>query len=647
MGDLRRIYSDFRGWSARTPCPLGFAGKETANINTARGFLWPDGGYKIVRQVSTGTTGKAGGSWTHRTATGAQYPFYAFNTALYRETGSGATSIASGLTETFVPTVVPMAWPAGISVFLNGTNSQAQCLRTESGTLAAVAFDMTAPGGTFSAANGTGGSLANGTYYVRVTQIDDTGSVVAESSAMSSVTHVLAGANDEIVLDLTSTTFATRATKYRVYLSTTTDTLSAFYQTGSDTAKATTSFSILTSTQGQQLPQRGGIARTSVMPLTGARLGVAWNGRLFIANTNTGYLYWSERDAPNQWYSTNGIASQAQGQWNDPITGLAAAEDGVYVFTASSIHRVYGSLIYDSTSATIDVRTEQIDPTIGCVAHGSIVPVPGHGIFFMSSLGPCAILGGRVMRLAQEDIRDYILELDFTYSARWIGAYDPSLNLYCVAVGRKVNSSRTMDGQAVAGFNDRILRWSVETGTYSPPLALDTVHLSTRPIPASLGDTGDQLLLTAFGPHASALRLNFGKAFGDADGVVTSSDYDGKLASSSTTTSATYTRTAGSTDDLQGMTITLRYPSTDSNYPGIVVQRTISGNTYSGGNVVVSWAGALTVPSGTNWTVRLNGVHRAIEVARGAYLDDDPKALTRVDRITTLWHDVIGAEAAS
>lgn len=650
MGDLRRILYDWHGWSAMTPCPLGFLGRGSANVNTSKGFIWPDKGYKIVRQVATGTTSKAGASFTHMAADRTLYPGYYWNTAIYKDTGSGATSIASGLTETFVPTILHAAWPAGGTIFLNGTNSQAQFLRVAAGALASVAYDFAAPGGSFSGSDSaSGGSLSDGTYYFRITGIDDGGDETVESSATSTVTVVVngGGASQSITLDLTSTTYDSRTVKYRVYMSTTTDTLSAFYQTGADTAKATTSFLIQTTTQGQQLPQRGGIARTAVMPLTGARIGCIHQGRVFIANLTTGYVYWSERDAPNQWYSTNGISTQAPGQWSGTITGIAAGEDGVYVFTASSIHRIYGSLVYDSTSATIDVRVEALPGCIGCVSHGSIVNTPSDGIFFMSSFGPCALLGGRVMRLGQEHIRDYLAELDFAYSERWVGAYDPLWNQYVLAVGRKVNSSRAMDGQSVAGLNDRILRWSLDTQTYAPPMALDAVHLNLRTIPSSIGGTGAHLKLTAFGPHASALQLNFGYAGGDADGVVTSTDYDGKLASASTTTSATFTRTAGSTDDLQGMTIALRYPSGDSNYPGVVVQKTISGNTYSGGNVVVSWVGALTVPSGTNWTCRLNGWWHFLDCAYGIPLDDDPKALTRVDKVSFLLHDVIGAEAVS
>ena len=232
---------------------------------------------------------------------------------------------------------------------------------------------------------------------------------------------------------------------------------------------------------------------------------------------------------------------------------------------------------------------------------------------------------------------------DWTYGSRWTAAFDPVTRMYVLCVGRKVNTTRVMDGQSVAGFNDIAIRFSLETGKFQPLMLKDVVHLSVRHVPATVGTESDQDFLTGMGPHASADQFNFGYAGGDADGVVTSTDFNGKLAASSTTTSVTYSQTGISDNALVGQTVTLFYPPADTGFPGVTVQKEISSNSTSGSNLTINWVGALTVPTSTEWTVRIAGLYRIWDIR--ARLHPDPRVRTKISAVTIKCHDLVGSES--
>lgn len=622
-------------------------GRDSYNILYTDGYLKSDYGFKVVRQVTTGTASKAAGSWTHLHTDGTEFPFYYWNTAIYRETGSGATSIASSLTETFVPSVAHFGNPNGWSIFLNGTNGEAQVLRKET-NLAAVLYDLPVIGGSILLGNASasGGSLSDDTYDIRVTQLDDTGATTVESVSFDASSITLSGGGSAQTFDvqLASATYASRATKYRVYISTAGDVLTAFFQTGASTVKATTTLTITaTGTATLPLANRNGFERQATMPLTGARIVVNHQRRAVIASTASPVFYWSQKDATNHYYSTNGINSAKTGLTSSITAMIGNIQDTLIVWTKKGTYAVHGDFSYNTTSNTHDVRVEPIDPSIGCVGHGTVAEVPGWGVLFMSQYGPARLDGGRVDLLLQDDIKDLLDCLDWTYAPRWTAAFDPVTRMYVLCVGRKTNSTRAMDGQSVTGFNDIAIRFSTETGKFQPLMLKDVVHLSVRHVPDTVGTESEQDFLTGMGPHASADQFNFGYAGGDADGVVTSTDNNGKLAASSTTTSVTYGQAGISDNALVGQTVTLFYPTVDTGFPGVVVQKEISSNTTSGGSLTINWVGALTVPTSTEWTVRISGLLRQWDVR--SRLHPDPRVRSKVTAVTIKTHDIIGAES--
>lgn len=638
--------TDLRSWSAKPEPPAGMLGLGSMNWNTASGYPRRDRGYKRLRQIQSdppSAFNKGGGSWTHRDVDGTQYPFYWFNGAWYRETGSGATSLESGLGDYFCPSVGVCSAPGGVSVGVVGTNSKARGFRVEGGNLAIFAWEMAAPTGSLalSSAPTTGGSLSDGTYNVVLTQIDDTGARTVESGPVATLEVVLSGgtSTQRIILDLTGLTYATRATKFRVYLSVGGDSATAYFQTGADTAKATTTFTISSTTVGTAIPQRAGIYQKAEFAIDGVDSVVEWMGRIVYASSSSPYVGWSERSDVNHYYSTN-LTDQVEGEMLGPVTALGATADALYIFTADAVHMLTGDFGRDEDGfPMVNLRT--IDKAIGCVSRASVVPVPNVGLFFMSQHGPCVCAGGTVVRLLHDDVADLSDRLDYTYADRWTGAYDTRLRAYVCAVTRKTNTNWIPDGAANAGICDWLLRFNLDEGTLSPPQHVEVTHLSQRPAPSSPGTTSYKSVLTAAGPHGSILELHHSRA-GGITGDVSGSAYSAILATSPLAASCVIAGTGYG--NLEGASVLLRYPSTDTAYPNALLQRTIKSRSEAGGNTTLNWEGNVPVPTGTAYSVRVGGMRRHL-VLRALSLSEDPMLYTRHDHTTVVEVDEVGHEA--
>lgn len=635
-----------RGWSCLPVPPPGFLARAAVNFNTAEGYGRSDKGYRILRLIQSdppSDANKGGGCFTHRDTDATQYPFYFFNGDVYRETGSGVSSLGLSVGDYFCPAFINSI-AAGVSGLFFGDNTKAYGFRKET-NLAAFLWDMDKPGGTVALSSAsTGGDLSDGTHYVTLAQIDDTGARTVQSGPITTVSIVLSGgtSTQKISLDLTNggaggITFDSRATKYRVYYGTS-DSPDAFFQVGADTAKATTSFDITDSTAGTALPHRNNIEQVAKLPIAAVDSAVMYLNRLIYASSTSNQWGWSEVADLNHYYSTS-----TDNQIDGPIMALGATDDAIYIFTPESIYQATGDLGRNSDySVRLDVR--QIESGDGCVSRASVVPVPGIGMFFMSSRGyPSVIVGSTVVRLSEESFRDYRDLLDFDYINRWCGVYNPVLRTYEVLVTRKTNTNYVADGAGTAGIADTRIRWNIDEQTYSPPAQLEATYLRTRPHPSSPGNTSLKTIVTAIGPHGAILELEYSYAHG-VSGDVSGTDYDSKQPSSFAAEQATIPGTG--LGDLQGVGLAFKYVSDDTSYPDEEFQRTCWKSSESGGNTTLFWKGSLPTPSGDSPSIRVAGYIRAADWW-GAQLDPDPSVYTKVEHVTAVQSDVVGMEARS
>lgn len=614
-------------WTAKFPAKLGHCGRETVGWNSAPGdHLELDRGYSISRNLK-GTAAKAGGYFTHMHTDETINRWFYHNTNLYEDDGTSTpSSIASGLTESFRFADYNMNDPTGTSGFFNGTNSQAQIIRRSGADLVSAAHEIiqVADAGATGAATG---SIADDTYYVRVCVYDKGGTVAVFGEPSPVDTIVLnGGGNGQI--DIAEPANANgRGTGFR-YAIATTDSPSSYlmwadvdFTGGDDSVTLTT----LPATQtSQAFTDINNIYRQAHMPITGVDICTIWEGRLFIASSTQGKVAWSERSNPNHWYTDQVFDADGEGAFGGVIRGLSWVGGTIFVFTTDSIFVIYGDLRRDDdpndSLATFKIRVEDepFDAGIGCVSPQSIVKIGGK-VFFWSTQGPAVIAGGGVKLLLQDDIRPWISKhLDTDHLGRIVGAEDPDLHMMTWIVPRGTNASRPHDGASVAGICDYWIRWDLNHGHWCPPRQLDAVHITHR-TDAADGGTPAKTYLMATGPYGAFLRMNDAPSGGGATDAATSTDYDGKLASSSTTTSVTFTLAGVSNDAFDGFTVLLRNHNDDDVTGPRYIQKTVKNTSVSGSAVTVSWDGAITAPSGTERTVRIAGLRQAVHLPHSVH----------------------------
>jgi hypothetical protein len=628
------------GWSSQPIPPKGKWGRWARDIDTSSGRATPARGFDISRVVKTGLTSKPGYSAVHRHTDGLEYVWYSADTAYYPETGSDEpTALVTGLLAgVYNIRSANMAIPCGITAVVNGSNAEAKCLRVESGALNDVALDLAQPDGTWTATAVTsGGSLADGTYYVSICQLDKaTGFVALESEAASIKTVVLSGGggSGKITGAQAAWTPDARSTHWRFGVSQT-NSLIVLLQNGSDTVKATTSYDItdISGDTTAAFTTRNGFNQTAVMPLSGVNDIVEHQGRFFISSLSSNDIYYSERDT-QQWYSTNRVRVDGDGGWNSPVVGMAS----------TSFHRIFGSFKRDTTGTSptflAEVETEVVDRNIGCVSRGSITVVGGT-VYFMSTQGPAVVYNNAVALLGHADIVHEMKTWDWAYADRISAAEDPDNHYVCFAVPRLTNASRQVDGAANLGICDTIYRWDMHHSVWAPPLWLECTHLACRPNGAK-GARTQQTFLMAMGPHGRCKRLNYGWSGGGPDDV-SGTDYNGQTASSFAAESA---GGAWSSAPPVGATVEIFYPTTDTNNPGVMVRRTILTSSTS----QITWAGEVPTATGTEPTIRGCGWTARADVVvdlRDWIQLEDPASQLQLQSVDVHYLDLIGMESVS
>ena len=613
---------EFRAYTDKPLAPPGYVNRNTVNTLYSREFEEPNRGYTKFRQV-VATTDTYGQRASLIDSDGNERHYYIVGNTFYPETGSDSPSSLGSVTNpVWHWAIVKFGAPSWVNVNLNGTVSDAQFVRgtpyPNPTSLEIDDFSFSAPGTVTVTPSTSGGSLPDGQYIVRQTWIDDDGATTVETAPSgSSNTATISGGGGSGSLSVPEPGSApSRATKIRLYVSyhatTAVDAPNDFnleltYNKAAGTQTVTTIGNSTTSP-----PNRSGAYQTAEMPIADARVACEHLGRLFFASVTDNTIYWSERDAPNQFYATN-----FRSDFNGQIRGLASNNGQLYVLTDQSIYVVTGDFSRDSGGANatfaLMAQVHRIDHNIGCVSHATIVPIGGV-LFFMSTQGPAMIRGNSVQLLRAEDFASAVFgrsgdsALDWDYADRWSAAEDVENGLYCILVTRKVNSSRAMDGASTAGMPDTMLRWDYKHGVRMPDLRMgDMTHISSS-VNDTIGSLSRKMHLMAMGPHGYCLQLNTGWSGGGAATAATDTNNDGKLATAQTGTTATIEQAGLSADDLIGQTVTIFYPSTDTTYPGVVATKTIKDSTAtSGGEVTITWNGSLPSPSSTLCTFRVAG----------------------------------------
>jgi len=641
------------GWSTLSPVPVGEggvvrAGRQAAWVNTAQGYgLYADRGFRLKTTLSS-VTNKSAAGFTHRHTDGKSYEWFAVDADLIAWNGSSWSSLSGSLTPAFAPGHYMID---GWSGWFNGTNSQAKLIRKASTWLEAVGHDMAAP--TLAApTTPSGGSFTAGTYQVRVAWVDSDG-VETVFSAPSNVQAVTAASNDQVTVAEPGSA-PSRAVSLRIAFTAVGESdTPGNYLYWEDVGKgfSSKSYSSLPTVQTTQAFQDiNNIYRQAVIPIDNVDIAWEHHGRLFVASTQGRKIAWSEVGNPNHWYTDQVLDVGGDTDIVGVIRGGVSVAGQNLVFTEESIHVILGDLVradiaLGDTLATqvINVDAQPLFQGLGTVSHSSIVS-RGTTIFFWSNEGPAVYDVGTAPQLIEpEHLRHGVSCIDTTYNDRIVGAIDPDLHMVCWTVPRKTNSSREMDGAGTAGICDQIWRYDYQHRIMSPPIELEVVHLSRRAMPSTQGTTDSRHRLSAMGPHGGVIEMNrsWGGGVGDSDDT----DYDGLLATATTTTTADVTLSGITDSDLIGKTVTLYYPTDDDNFPGVTVQRTISGNTTSGSTLTITWQGALTVPSGTEWTVRIGGLRRDFDAMPDGYLPSGTRF-----RATDADHtpfDVVGQESVS
>lgn len=602
------------GWTARDIVGdgRGYLYGRTRNIDLRGVEAYPSRGFKVVRKIAASVSAKPGSSWAHVDEAGRVWPWYYCNDSLYPETGSDSPSnIATPITETWTFSAFNMESPCGISGFFPGTNAEAYLIRTDDPSsptaLEAVAWDFAQANQPSGAANGAGGTLPTDTYYILCTWVDDAGATTIESKPSVESAGVSITLGDNLRVTRPSSP-PTRATKWRIYVGTVTGGTAFYYQ--AEVAVGTTTYDITAPLDTTTLvTSLNGFYPQTTLPLDEVDICCVHLDRLVIASTDSNKIYWSERDDPQSFYTTSTLGVSAGAGWNAPIRGMISVGNVLYVFTTNSVHRVYGDFSRDvegdNPTYAARVDSDTIAVGIGAVSHRAITDVGSGRIFFMSTEGPAMLAGNTVAALGHTDIRDEFPRWDWDYMVRSSSAFDRESGCWCLSVPCEVSSQRPQDGASATGFPHLIYRHDGQR--WFPPLSVDTVDLAVRPHTTSEGTVDAPTELVFVGPHGTLGQLNFGWSGGDADGDVSASDFDGKLATASTTTSATVTLSGISDNALVGQLVLLRYPDDDTGFPAEVAVKTIVSNTTSGSSLTIGWVGALTAPSGTEWTVRIAG----------------------------------------
>ncbi len=650
---------NLQAFTARPLAGPGYLNGDTMNLNTAKGYFYPDRGYAIDSRVAAAADlNNAGGSWLHKHSDGTGWVWKYVDDEVYRHDD---TSLIGSLTEKFAPATFNMGSPAGVSGFFNGVNGDALIIRENTGgtELVAVALDSMVVPATVHTTATSGGSIADATYQIRTGWLDQDGELIVRTAPSAVQALVTSGGGTSTITFVEPGSAPDRATHWLPAMTAAgaTDTPSNFLLYAAAYAKGSSDQTITalpTTNTEQAFNDVNGTYVQATLPLTGVDSCCLHEGRVFIAATTSNKVYFSLRDEPNHFLTTNEATSGAETGWNSPVLGLCSANGQVYVFTSDSIHVIYGDFTRDDqgTNPTFRIRmgTDVIDQNFGGVGHAAIGTI-GPVVYFWSTRGPAAIRGGSAGLVMEDDIEDFVnRSLDHTYLDRIVFSEDNETHAACWLVPRRVNATRAMDGASTAGICDRIVRYDPAHQRWMAPLwPGECVWIGVRKNPATGGTATNPLFFMGMGAHMGTIKeFNRGHSGGGADNV-TGTDYDGKLASAETTTSVTVAITGVSADGWIGRTIALKYHADDTGFPSVLVYKEISDNSAtSGGSATFNWQGALTVSTGTRWTARLAGWDSPVDW-RGdlrQYVEDLPPDKTvQLHEIELRPRDVVGTEA--
>jgi len=230
---------------------------------------------------------------------------------------------------------------------------------------------ITRPAAAPGAAAAAGGSLANGTYLIRFTYVNDTDpNFLIESNPSDQASVTLGGANGTIALSLVTASPDTQTTKRYIYITTAGGSILKFAVPIND--NVTTTINITADATGVLLEYTHDTAPTGLKGLEQFR------GRLVGFKNN--FLYLTIPYKP--WYWPQGLLDQFTNLSyeignTDDIIGIKTFYDVVLIFKRSTIY-IFSGL--DETSFT--AARLQTDERVGCVSDRTL-KVIGNYCFFV------------------------------------------------------------------------------------------------------------------------------------------------------------------------------------------------------------------------------------------------------------------------
>jgi len=117
-----------------------------------------------------------------------------------------------------------------------------------------------------------------------------------------------------------------------------------------------------------------------------------WNSRVWIASASAfSRIHGSALGLPEDWTATGAagaITLDVDTNDGDPITGLFATRDALYIFKRKSIHRLVA--FADPNTDANNIRREVVTKDVGCVSAYSIQQIP-NDVIFLSDQGVASL----------------------------------------------------------------------------------------------------------------------------------------------------------------------------------------------------------------------------------------------------------------
>jgi len=424
--------------------PLSYrAGERRERIIDCRNVFFNEGQLQTRHGISRYHDTSLGGSILSvsyfKDVDGVNYVLAKVGTVLYRVNQTGAaTSLKTGLSANTKHRGITLNNRHIIAIEGDGLFQYDGTDFTQLGQDAPAAPSL--------AAN-SGGSLAAGSYAVKITFFSTTTGF--ESNASSASSSVSASLNDKLDLSSIPTT-ADNATidKVRIYVQDVDAAGSFLFSQEINLGTATASVTSFP-TSSQTPPEKNAAPQNG-----GGKFLTEFNRKLVYAGNNNfkNDVFFSEEDLPDAFDSGSDTQLILNATGQGPITGLATGFfNDSYMDPFLAIFKRGSISIYSELNGVS--RLVKITDRIGCVSHDTIT-VKNGVIYFLSERGWRAIINGRLAVDSQGDavtlgdgdidniftLSGYVYELNKLQVGNFFSIYYQTLDQYITFVSEGSNS---------------------------------------------------------------------------------------------------------------------------------------------------------------------------------------------------------------